>query len=129
MSTLNRMPGGAYNAPVLSTRQKLVASEREHALRRAQKLWGDTAWVMNQSDIQTRMFMVSAGKHPSIRAYGEGESWDEAFVAAGESLFASQPNEWQPSTVPPAEIGLPRCMDCNGLLVWGDCPNEDCEPE
>jgi hypothetical protein len=64
----------------------LQVNEARHALCRAQQLWGDTAFVLDQSDLNTKMFIVSAGGK-TIRAYGEGESWDEAFIAAGESLF------------------------------------------
>ena len=66
---------------------RLTHLERKRALLRAQQTWGLTAWVTFITDGGMQVFIVSAGKtHPS-NAYGEGASWDEAFAAAGASLF------------------------------------------
>lgn len=65
-----------------------LLSEEQHARNRAQQLWGDSAWVINQTDLSQKMFIVSSGKQFKPRAYGEGKSWDEAFADAGVSLFA-----------------------------------------
>lgn len=66
----------------------VMPPEQLHALERAQTLWGEGAWVLDQSNLSTKMFIVSSGKGITVH-YGEGESWDEAFKNAGSSLFPS----------------------------------------
>jgi hypothetical protein len=73
----------------------VVNAEQAYASNRAKLVWGDSAFVLDQSDLSRKMFIVSAGTHPSIRAYGEGESWDEAFFNAGSSLFSMKELETQ----------------------------------
>jgi hypothetical protein len=68
-------------------------AEEKRALTRAQQLWGENAFVVDQSDLNRKMFLVSSGKSAEgnpdwVVHYGEGESWDEAFIDAGASLFA-----------------------------------------
>jgi hypothetical protein len=68
-------------------------AEKLYASQRAKQLWGDGAWVLNQSTLNQKMFIVSSGKGDGVPHYGEGESWDEAFEAAGSSLFQAQVKE------------------------------------
>jgi hypothetical protein len=84
------------------------SAEYVHALARARTLWGDGAFVLDQSTLREPMFIVSSGKVFTPRHYGEGASWDEAFIAAGSSLFAGQAkvSHWWAKDMNFTECGL-----------------------
>ena len=83
-----QMPGRFYHPDHYSPIAQFVLAAREkmHAQHRAHTLWGENAWVLDHSDLHTKLFIVSSGDGTN-RHYGEGNSWDSAFADAGAGLF------------------------------------------
>jgi hypothetical protein len=66
----------------------------EEAVLTARRMWGNQAWVMSSGTIHGTVYMVSSGIPSSLMTdplyasrygiYGEGTSWEAAFIHAEE---------------------------------------------